>query len=435
MTGMGSRARPLSRRALLATVGSAGLVSAPGCTGSPGVWGSGDTGAVTIEYVEVAGSRERETFQPVVDELNAAHDEEITLEFTEIPYENMRSQLQTRVGGGNPPDVAAIDQIWLGTFIDGGTLLTLDGVTDDLDVDDFLDPFVATATADGHHYAFPTTTDVRGMYWDREAFADAGLDPDAPPETWPELLDVAEQLHDPPGRYGATYFVVGGRWTVNLFSAGGRVLDESGTKPRFQEDAGIRAASFLDRLYNQRGVGPPDPPYRDGAQTAREFLQGGAAITVVEGSWLDYFWRNLGNETTEMVDRFGFGPTPRAPDGETATMSGGHMWAGFEATEHPDVVRDFIRLAAGREFMEHLATEVGQIPTRESLLAESAVWDEMVYGDTVRDMLAHTHLRPVRNWPVVAEALDPALQAVAFGESTPTEALSSAAEDVRSNLQ
>lgn len=396
--------------------------------------GAGSSEAVTIEYVEVAGARSRETFQPVVEALNERFDRSVELAFTEIPYSNMKSQLQTRVGGGNAPDVAAIDQIWLGPFVDSGRLLDLDPVAADLDLDDYLDPFVDVATSDGTLYAIPTTTDVRGMYWNRDAFEEAGLDPESPPETWSELLDAAEALHDPPDRYGATYFVTGGRWTVSLFAGGGRVLSEDGTEPRFQEQPGVEAARFVDEIFNGRGVGPPTPPYQDGAAVAREFLQGHYGMTVVEGSWLDYFWRNLGNSDEELVESVGFAPTPRPADGRRATMSGGHMWAGFSDTDHPDVVRAFLRIAGGREFKRHLAVESGQIPTRESLQDDEAVWSNVLYGDVVRDLLADTTLRPIRNWSVVAAELDPALQRVAFDEADPRTALDEAAAAVQSEI-
>ena len=436
MTGAGVPERSFgSRRSVLSAVGAGGLTALAGCTGTGNILGGTGSGPITLEYVEVAGSRSRETFQPVVDALNDDYDETIELEFTEIPYENMRSQLQTRVGANDAPDVAAVDQVWLGTFLDGDALLPLDDVADDTDVDDFLDPFVDAGTADGHVYAFPTTTDVRGMYWNKAAFEDAGLDPEQPPETWAGLLDVAEQLHDPPSQYGSTYFTNGGRWTVNLFAAGGRVLSEDGTEPRFHESPGVAAAEFVDDLYNGRAVGPPEPKYRDGAQMAREFLDGQYAVTVVEGSWLDYFWRNMGNETAAMTEQFGFAPTPRPADGETATMSGGHMWTAFESADRPDVARDFLRHATDRSFMRHLAIEAGQIPTRKSLQDDDEVWDEIVYADAVRDVLSETRLRPVRNWPVVADKLDPALQRVAFDRADSEESLETAATAVRSELQ
>lgn len=437
------RGRRAGRRAFLRSAGGAAGAAAAlglaGCGGAGAPTGSvaGTTtggSAAVIDLIDVAGARSRALYEEVVARVEEATGRAVDLRFTEVPYGSMRQELFTRVGGGNPPDVAAIDQIWLGAFVDSDALLPLDGVADDVDYDDFLDPFAAPGRQGGHVYALPIGTDVRGMYWNRERFADAGLDPDSPPATWAEFFDIAAQVHDPPETYGAVQFVVGGRWTVQLFAAGGRVLDDDRREPRFQEAPGVRAATFLDRLYNEAAVGPPEPPYSKGAQTAREFLKGTYAMTVVEGSWLDYFWRNMGRSNDEMVERFGFAPTPHPADGEVATMSGGFAWAGLRGTDHPDLVREFLRVAASPEFQRHLAIETGDIPTRESLLDDEAVWADVLYSETVKDLLRHTRTRPVRNWSPVAEALDPALQRVAFDRADPGAALAAAAEEVRSAL-
>lgn len=427
------------RRAFLRATGVSALAGFAGCSGggpsNPSDAAGSKQGAITLEYVDVAGTRSREVFQPVVDELNERYDATIELQFTEIPYENVKSQLLTRLGGGNAPDLAAIDQIWLGEFIDGGSLLALDGVADDIGFDDYLPAFREPVREGGHVYGLPISTDVRGMYWNKRLFERAGLDPESPPATWSELLDAAEKLHDPPETYGAAHFVVSGRWTVNLFAAGGSVLADGGTEPAFQKPPGVEAASFVDELYNGRSVGPPEPPYQDGARLAREFLQGQHAITVVEGSWLDYFWENLGNEPEAMTEQFGFAPTP-APEGkEPVTMSGGHTWGAFESTDHPEVVRDFLRIAGSRSFKRHLAVETGKIPTRQSLLDADEIWDNVLYSDTVKDLLESTRTRPIRNWSVVENALDPALQRVAFGREEPEAALATAADEVRSELE
>lgn len=421
------RGRPGDRRTFLRTVAGAGAFAGlAGCLG-----GAPGGQHVTIEYVDVAGVRSAEIFEPAVEAVAEATGRRVELDFSEVPYGDMKQTLLTRLGGGNAPDVAAIDQIWLGEFVDGGSLMAIDEVADAVDFDDFIDAFADPVRSGGHVYGTPTTTDVRGMYWDKRQFESTGLDPEAPPETWAELLDVAETLHDPPETYGAAYMAIPGRWTVNLFAAGGTVLGPDG-EPRFQERPGVSAATLVDDLYNEPGVSSPSPVYSNGARLARQFLDGQYAIDVVEGSWLDYFWRNGGGTNEEMVERFGFAPTPHPAGGEPATMSGGHVLAGFEGTDHPDVVREFLRVVAGREFQRHLATASGSIPTRASLVEVDEVWEGILYADTVREMLSFTHTRPVRHWSTAADALERALQEVAFDRADPEPALSDAAERVRS---
>lgn len=439
----------IGRRSFLrstSAVGAASLVALSGCSGAG--TGGGDTGesptgtpvgavrqgSVTIEYVDVSGDRSAELYEPVLEELSTTHGREIELSFVEVPYENLKRQLLTRVGGGDAPDVAAIDQIWLGDFIEGGTLMSLNDVADDVGFDDYHDAFAEPARHDGHVYGIPIGTDVRGMYWNKRMFEDAGLDPDAPPETWSDLFDMASTVQDPPDQYGLAYFVVAGRWTVNLFAAGGRILSDDGTEPRFHEAPGVEAAKFVDDLYNTYDVAQPEPAYQNGAGLAREFLDGTHAIDVVEGSWLDYFWRNLGNDNEAMVEQFGFAPTPHPDGGEPATMSGGFVWTAFESTAHPRIVEDFMRIVGGREFKERLMLETGGIPTRASLMDVPEIWDQLLYGETIRELLDRTRLRPVSNWAPTAEVLDPALQRIAFDRQEPETALRQAAEEVRSEL-
>lgn len=421
----------VDRRRFLQSLGGAS-VAAAGCldTGRVGVV---RRESITIEFVDVAGVRSGETFDPLLDRLEDRHDVTIDFAYHEIPYENIRRQLLTRVAGTNAPDIAAIDQIWFGEFVDGGALLPLDDTLADGSLDDFLPAFADVVRDDGHVFGIPTTTDVRGMYWDKRAFEAAGLDPERPPRTWTELLSVASQLHDPPDRYGAAYLVVPGRWAVTLFGAGGRFFDSTGTHPRFDDPPGVAAATFLDRLYNRAGVSAPEPPGENGAQLARAFLSGQYAISVVEGSWLPYFWEEMGGDADSMVERFGFAPSP-TPDGSPATMSGGHVWAGFRSTDHPEIVRDFLAVAAGRSFGRHLAIETGQVPTRHTLLDDDAIWDDVLYGDVVRALLSSTRLRPVRHWPVVDDALADAIQQVAYDRVEPRAALTRAADSVRSSI-
>jgi multiple sugar transport system substrate-binding protein len=50
------------------------------------------------------------------------------------------------------------------------------------------------ATVDGKPYGIPFETDVRVLYWNKQAFEEAGLDPEKPPKTWEELEQYADKL-------------------------------------------------------------------------------------------------------------------------------------------------------------------------------------------------------------------------------------------------
>ncbi len=57
-------------------------------------------------------------------------------------------------------------------------------------------PAVASyySTADGRMLSFPFNSSTPVVYWNKELFAKAGLDPNKPPQTWPETFEAAKKL-------------------------------------------------------------------------------------------------------------------------------------------------------------------------------------------------------------------------------------------------
>jgi sn-glycerol 3-phosphate transport system substrate-binding protein len=64
-----------------------------------------------------------------------------------------------------------------------------------LDPDSYL-PAIAGyySSADGHLMSMPFNSSTPVMYYNKDAFAKAGLDPNAPPKTWPDFLAAAVKL-------------------------------------------------------------------------------------------------------------------------------------------------------------------------------------------------------------------------------------------------
>ncbi|WP_276270849.1 extracellular solute-binding protein [Haloarcula litorea] len=426
--------------ALLAGCGGDGGGGTPtdGDGGSDGSGGGTTTDtktseSFTLEYVDVDGDRAKKHFTPVIEELNGKYDADISLRFREIPYGNMKKQLLTRVGGGNAPDVAAIDQIWLGSFYESGKLMSFSDMKSEVNFEDYFAGFKPAVQQEGNLVGFPITTDVRGMYWHKDMVEEAGFDPASPPETWSEFYELGKQVHNPPETYGTGIIVASGIWSVPLFSTGGQFLSADGTTPKFNSEAGYQAASFYDAIYNTEDFGPPEPIFGDHSMP-REFIKGTYATTPVYGSWLDFFARQEGMSNEEIKQQFGFGLTPHPEGGQPATMNGGFAWAAFNTTERPDIVRDFMKRISTKEFNRKIAKVSGRIPTRQSLLDASDVWENILWSDTIKGMLEHGGTRPVNNWSTVSSALNPELQRVAFDRAEPEQALQNAAEKFNSQV-
>jgi multiple sugar transport system substrate-binding protein len=121
------------------------------------------------------------------DETSAAFDAldlGYTLNITVVPANDLQQTLTTRLQGGTPPDISSSPTAWLPSF--AGSLRDLSGVLS-AETADGIDPTVAAqATIDGKLVAAPYGTSTRGLYYNTDAFAAAGID--QAPATWDDLI-------------------------------------------------------------------------------------------------------------------------------------------------------------------------------------------------------------------------------------------------------
>src|SRR5690606_35771316 len=77
---------------------------------------------------------------------------------------------------------------------DMGVIMALDDHLGDTGLDAFWPATVAAVGWQGSTYALPLETDVRVLFYNKDLFAEAGLDPEAPPSTWDELAAASDAL-------------------------------------------------------------------------------------------------------------------------------------------------------------------------------------------------------------------------------------------------
>ncbi len=165
----------------------------------------------------------------------------------------------------HPPDVALISEITLMRLIDAGMLETAppdiaQGLKEILVSDDLKKALYRGDTVYGTIYG----ATWQGIFYNKDHFIEAGLDPEHPPENWDELIEYAGKLtkYDENGkvlRAGLSLrkegYAVGTamKFYDFFFSAGGRVYNEEKTKTLINSEAGVEALQlYLDILYKYR---------------------------------------------------------------------------------------------------------------------------------------------------------------------------------------
>lgn len=245
--------RNVTRRSLL--VGGAAAAGVGVLASCSGGGSTGGGGQVEIEYWHV----NTETFGlPAIESVVSSFNEEndnitVTPRFNQGVYTGLLANLQTALAGGKPPALAQIGYLYTDYVKENFPYTPISELLEKFGPDDFLDQFLDTSLAlaqssDGEQFAVPYAISNIVMYINADEFTDKGMDPDSPPQTWPEWRELAEEYLDKTGKPLLYLQVLDDNWTNTalILSNGGSLLrcDDGTPKAAFNEPEATEAIQF-----------------------------------------------------------------------------------------------------------------------------------------------------------------------------------------------
>lgn len=411
--------------ALVALVISACVQALPAAQpGTPAPGAGTAVQPIQLTFWNYWDGKNAETIQALVDEYNQAHpDVEIANVF--IGWGELLPKLQTAAAGGEQPDIAAVDLVWMPKMAETGTIAALNRYVEQSDVDlsDFYEALLAVDRYDDTLYGMPVSTNNLELFYNKDLFRAAGLDPDTPPTTWKELADMAIQCANPKeGIVGMELFTEPGegltwQFQVYLWQAGGDFLTEDLSRAAFNSSAGEKALQFWVDLIDTGGY-----------QLSPWGLFGqGKACMVMDGSWMVGIW----SESAPFD--WGTARMPYPSDGEPATNMGGEHLILFQSSDEvrQQAAWDFIHWLTSTETQIKWDTETGFMPIRESVAAapEYQAWMEntepRLKPFVENQQYAHNR-PPVSNYPELSDAFSREIEKALLGEVSIKDALAAA---------
>ncbi|UVI28770.1 extracellular solute-binding protein [Paenibacillus spongiae] len=176
---------------------------------------------------------------------------------------------------------------------------------------------------DGKIYGVAFQPGVSVLFWNKDLFKKAGLDPEKGPETWDEMLDMAKKINDAgKGKFwGAAIYSGpnnGGylRGGIYPLIAGGGFVDES-NNPIFNAEGNVKAFQFLRDL-NQ--YAPPGVMANTGEGAYWDPVNKGQVGIWAEGPWMVSSCTNLKLDC-------GMGSLPLSDGGQQANITIGAAFA------------------------------------------------------------------------------------------------------------
>ncbi|MGW5442503.1 ABC transporter substrate-binding protein [Streptomyces asiaticus] len=351
------------------------------------------------------------------------------------------------------PDLVYEDTFRINSDIKAGYLRPLDEYLAKWKTwDQFVDTAKAAAKAeDGKTYGVPDGTDTRGLWFNKEIFAKAGLPADWSPKNWNEILEAARTIKKkvpgvtPLNVYtgkapGETSVMQGFEMLLyGTGEAGGNPLYDPGAKKWVTGGKGFTdALGFLKTVYSEK-LGPDISDALDpnvGTTVFSEWLPEGKLAIALDGSWLGQNWLKTGGKPwPEWSKTLGQAPMPtqhgQAPG--KVSMSGGWTWAITAKSKNPDLAWKFIQQLQTKDNAATWDIVDAQIAVRKDVAQDPKYTSSMPGITFFTGLVKNTHYRPTTPvYPQVSTAIGEAMEAATTGDSSPEKAAKSYDDQLKS---
>ncbi|KUL95736.1 ABC transporter substrate-binding protein [Bosea sp. WAO] len=334
---------------------------------------------------------------------------------------------------GTPPVLSVLLSTDMFTLIDEDAIVPFDEfVKTDEDkkwLASFFPGFMENSQTGGKTWGIPFQRSTVVLYWNKELFKEAGLDPETPPKTWAEQLAFAQKLtkRDAAGNVtqwgiqipssGFPYWLFQGLST----QAGSILANPAGDKTDYANPAVVEALQYWVDLAQKHKVHPPG--IVEWGTTPRDFFERKVAM----------MWTTTGNLTNVRTNAkfpFGVGLLPAGKRLGSPT-GGGNFYISKKASKaEQEAAFKFVRWITTPERAAQWSIDTGYVAVRPDSYETAAMKKyaaDFPAALVARDQLPHAvaELSTHENQRVT-KALNDGLQAALTGTKAPQKAMEDA---------
>jgi len=348
-------------------------------------------------------------------------------------YQDTITKVLTAVKGGNAPQLSVILAVDMFTLIEEDAIVAFEDLISTEEekawLSSFYPAFMENSTTGGKTYGIPFQRSTPVLYWNKEAFAEAGLDPDTAPATWDEMVEFGKKLtkRDDSGNVtqwgvriptsGFPYWLFQGLTTQNdVF-----IMNGDGNETYFDDPGVIEALQFLVDLSTKHEIMAPG--IVEWGTTPKAFFERETAM----------MWTTTGNLTNVRNNapfEFGVAMLP-ANKRRGAPTGGGNFYIFNDSSEEQQKASlDFIKWITAPEQAAVWTIATGYVAPRPDAWetpAMQAYIADFPPALVARDQLeyATAELSTYQNQRITTIFND-GLEAAIIGKMTPEEAMQDA---------
>ncbi|MCC5948042.1 MAG: sugar ABC transporter substrate-binding protein [Nitriliruptoraceae bacterium] len=357
-----------------------------------------------------------------------------SVEWIDIPFEGASERLLADASAGTLADVVNLNPDLAFPLASEGIFVDLDEAASDVRgdyIEGAWDAFRYPGRDGAYGYPWYLSTEVT-MY-NAALLEEAGLDPDAAPETFEELFSVAREVAantDARGMHPA----LENRFVIDLVKLGVEITNDDATGATFNTPEAVAHVEELVSLYEDGAISP-DAVTEGHRQEIESYQAGNIALFPTGPNFLNIIEENA----PDIAASTRVAPQIVGPAGVTGMSVMGLMVP--EGTDNPEVAHAFAQYMTNEANQLAFADEVLIFPSIEAALTDARFTDADEDADfaeaiaTAAEQLPNAaNLRPVVVDSEVNDAIISNVQSAMLGDMTAQEALDAAEAEVNDIL-
>ncbi|WP_462409852.1 extracellular solute-binding protein [Neobacillus sp. Marseille-QA0830] len=307
----------------------------------------------------------------------------------DFPYDQYTQKVTAAMHAGKGPDVMNLYYGWLPQYVKEGYLQPIPkDFMSTSEIEDYYIPMIEASKIDGKYYSLPIAVRSLALFYNKEMFKQAGLDPNSPPKTWDELIQYAKKMtkRDASGNLEQEGFA----WDVNgqgyhafeevmLRQWGVKPFSDDGKKVQWNSSPkGLEAFTYWINMYKKEKLG--EPLFLQGYNTA---FKAGKAGIIIDGSF----------DITAIKDaakfEWGVSTLPVKEEGGLESNFGSYWTNGIAKGvkgKQLEASEKFIKFLISEETQKEWLTSVGELPAAKSFANDESINNDPIYGPFVQGL-------------------------------------------------
>lgn len=238
---------------------------------------------IKLQFWNVFTGSDGDILREIVDNYNKTNTDNIEIQMDIMPNDQLQQKLPAAIATGTAPDFVLFGVENIAPYVSNDSLEDISDFWDVTGVDksNILENVLELSHVDGKLYGTPMQYNVSYLYWNKDLFKEAGLDPEKAPATLDELTEYAVKLTNPEKNQFGLALPTSVTYMQFLWANGGDANDPATNTNLLDSEENLKTLEWLQDLTVNKKVSPSSIT----GPEADTMLQAGQIAMYMSGPW------------------------------------------------------------------------------------------------------------------------------------------------------